>query len=361
MQQKQYQLEQIDSPILAIAPIQTDENNLYILSQNGCLYRYDVLQQQLFTIFNNITLPILNTRELRHYGTPIYDIKCSANGKFVAIYVDYGQFGIILDIEKQRTILEIDTQNYYEDTVPFSLAFTTFEHDDIVIYRSDWNRLESFNLSQNISTTARYIAPYERNHRPEHYLDYFHGALYVSPNDEYILDDGWVWQPYAVPHLWSLPTWLMQNPFESEDGASLQAVIFDEEDWDYPMCWLDNQRFALWHTQRDRYEHMPDQHESMTCLHLRICQILANKSLQTSIWQMPEQRQKLFHIYADQDKILIIGNENISLYDLNHQQLIAQIPNNFRQKQHIKRQSLWAFQHTQLIEIYYGNMDSSDA
>ena len=359
MQQKQYQLEQIDSHILAIAPIE-QQHALIILTLQGTLYHFNLQQHQL-TAITTLELPPLNNGKDHFYHPPCYALHVSKQGLYVAIVVDFGQFGQVIELATGDVALHMDTQNYHEDTVPFSLAFSTLEQDEIVIYRSDWNRLESYNLSQKCSTTTRHIAPYERENRPEHYLDYFHGALYVSPNDEYILDDGWVWQPYAVPHLWSLPTWLMQNPFESEDGASLQAVIFDEEDWDYPMCWLDNQRFALWHTQRDRYEHMPDQHESMPCLHLRICQILANKSLQTSIWQMPEQRQKLFHIYADQDKILIIGNENISLYDLNHQQLIAQIPNNFRQKQHIKRQSLWAFQHTQLIEIYYGNMDSSDA
>lgn len=255
MQQKQYSLTQLDSEILAISPIEADENLLYILTIQGHLYCYHIAEQQLQPVYAEaITLPILNTREA-HYHTPSYNLKCSGNGRFIAIYVDYGQFGIIIDTNTQNVVLGIDTQNYHEDTVPFSLAFSTFEHDDIVIYRSDWNRLETFNLSKNISNTVRYIAPYERGNRPEHYLDYFHGALYVSPTAKYILDDGWVWQGIARAHLWSLTDWFSKNPFESENGQSLQSIAFEEEGWNYPICWLDHYTFAMWQTIISTEEH----------------------------------------------------------------------------------------------------------
>lgn len=363
MKQKHYQIPQLDSDILAISPIELDKNRLYILTQQGYLYRYQITQQQLHKVCEDaITLPILNTRETS-YRAPFYEMKCTNNGQFIAIYVNYGQFGIIIDTQTQQIVLAIDTQNYHEDTVPFSLAFSTFEHDEIVIYRSDWNRLETFNLSQNISTTERYIAPYERENRPEHYLDYFHGALYVSPNHHYILDDGWVWHPYGYPQVWSLQHWLSHNPFESEDGQSLQSFLFDEENWDDPMCWLDNNTFALWQTTLRAEENGGEGHESVACLHLRICQVLQNpnlknpnlknQNLKNEIWRFPEQTQKLFHIYVDDGTFIFVGNENISLYDIASQTLIAHIPNHLPNKQHLKRHSLWAFEHQQLIEITY--------
>lgn len=352
MQQKQYQLSNIDIDILAIYPIETDTNSLYILTENGRLYRYDILQQQLFTVLNAITLPILNHRELRHYGTPCYNMKCSANGKFVAIYVDYGQFGIVIDTEKKRTVLKIDTQNYYEDTVPFSLAFTILEDDDIVIYRSLWNRLECFNLSKNISPTERYIAPYEQENRPEHCLDYFHGALHVSPNAESIFDDGWVWSPVAMPCVWSLTHWLKHNPFESEDGKSLQRLCIRDY-WGAPVCWLDDQHIAIWLIQiwdEDEFEVKPIP-ENQAGIHiLSMHNTMWDQDYVARYWEMPQQTQEIFNMYVDDAKLLLVGNENISCYDIKTRQLIQQIPNTLPNKHHINRRSLWAWQRNTLIE-----------
>ena len=363
MQQKQYSLTQLDSDILAICPIEADKNSLYILTIQGHLYCYQITEQQLQPVCAEaITLPTLNNRELRHYGTPVYDMKCSDNGKFIAIFVDYGQFGIVIDTKTQNVVLEIDTQNYYEDTVPFSLAFSTFEYDDIVIYRSDWNKLDTFNLTQQSSPTERTIAPYE-DERPEHYLDYFHGALYVSPNGENILDDGWVWQPVAVPSAWSIRTWLTKNPFESEDGASLVQPCY-RDNWDYPMCWINNETVALWHIElwdEDEFDLKPIP-ENKLGVHLikPLSENMWDNDYVPRYWEMPEQSQKILNLYADQGKLIVIGNENISIYDITNQTFIAQITNTSPNKQHLKRHSLWAFQKNILIETPYSNLQLAD-
>ncbi len=357
MQQKQYLIEQLDSDILAINPIEADENSLYLLTQHGDLYYYHISKQQLIQVYKAITLPILNHRELRHYGTPVYDMKCSANGKFVAIFVNYGQFGIVIDIEKQQTILNIDTQNYYEDTVPFSLAFTTFEHDDIIIYRSNWNKLDTFNLTKQSSTTERTIAPYE-DERPEHYLDYFHGALYVSPNAEYILDDGWVWQPVAVPSIWSIRTWLTQNPFESEDGTSLTQSCY-RDNWGYPMCWINDETVSLWRIElwdEDEFD-LKNIPENKLGVHLikPLSESMWDDNYSPNYWQMPEHTQKILNMYADDDKLMIIGNENISIYDISTRTLLKQIDNHLSQKQHKKRKNLFSYYENTIFETQYAN------
>ena len=353
MQQKQYLIEQLDSDILALSPIEADENSLYLLTQHGDLYRYHIAEQQLKQVCEAITLPILNHRELRHYGTPVYDMKCSANGKFVAIFVNYGQFGIVIDIKKQQTILNIDTQNYYEDTVPFSLAFTTFEHDDIVIYRSNWNKLDTFNLTKQSSTTERTIAPYE-DERPEHDLNYFHGALYISPNAESIFDDGWVWTPVAMPSVWSLTDWLKKNPFESEDGASRERLCMRDY-WGASVCWLDDQHIAMWLIQiwdEDEFDLKPIP-ENQAGIHI----LSKNKTMwdedySPTYWEMPEQTQKILNMYADDGKLMIIGNENISIYEIATRKLLETFPNTLSRKLQISSHRLWAFQGKTLFEIY---------
>lgn len=160
MKQKHYNLKGLDSEILDITAIDADTCKIYIVTEKGYLYCYNLTQQQLQQLFiTPLPLPVLNNRELRHYGTPKYQIKCSANGKFIAVYVDHGQFGVVINTQTLETVLHIDSQNYYEDTVSFSLAFAQFNSQDICIYRSDWNRLEAFNLTTNQLLTERYILP----------------------------------------------------------------------------------------------------------------------------------------------------------------------------------------------------------
>jgi hypothetical protein len=67
----------------------------------------------------------------------------------------------------------------------------------------------------------------------------------VSPDYEWILDNGWVWQPAGVPAVWSLARWLGENMWESEDGPS-RKELSPQYDWDSPCCWIDDRTVALW-------------------------------------------------------------------------------------------------------------------
>lgn len=81
--------------------------------------------------------------------------------------------------------------------------------------------------------------------RPPYDLDYFHGGLTVSPGGEWIADNGWVWSPVGVIATWSLRRWIGDNAWESEDGPS-RRDLWDDDDWDKPLCWLDGRRLAVW-------------------------------------------------------------------------------------------------------------------
>src|SRR5262249_3448308 len=80
----------------------------------------------------------------------------------------------------------------------------------------------------------------------EHYLDYFHCSLVVSPGQTMIADAGWVWHPVGIVTAWSLERWLGENVWESEDGPSRQRVLWRDYYWGGPMCWLDERRLAVW-------------------------------------------------------------------------------------------------------------------
>lgn len=107
--------------------------------------------------------------------------------------------------------------------------------------------LDAFEATTGRLLTERGPTSYTREQtRPPHYLDYFHGALHVSPDGRWIVDDGWVWAPVGAPRAWSLDGWLDANVWEGEDGESCIRFRQLPYHWDSPMCWLDERRVVLW-------------------------------------------------------------------------------------------------------------------
>ena len=77
-------------------------------------------------------------------------------------------------------------------------------------------------MTGRLLTERTYAPPPGGKGRPEHYLDYFHGTLAVSPDQQWIVDDGWVWAPAGIPRTWNFRRWIEENPWESEDGPSVR-------------------------------------------------------------------------------------------------------------------------------------------
>jgi hypothetical protein len=94
--------------------------------------------------------------------------------------------------------------------------------------------------------TSREHGPIPEGARPEHDLDYFHGALYLSPAGEWLADDGWVWHPVGRVRAFSLARWLEENVWESEDGASARSVCERSYFWGGSICWTGPRTLAVW-------------------------------------------------------------------------------------------------------------------
>lgn len=95
--------------------------------------------------------------------------------------------------------------------------------------------------------TARELTSYQRGEpRPDHYLDYFHGGLVVSLGGTFVADNGWVWSPVGMVVVWDIHHWVKENPWESEDGPSRHTVCSRWYHWDGPLCWVADDRLAVW-------------------------------------------------------------------------------------------------------------------
>ena len=168
----------------------------------------------------------------------------SQSGKFAALVNDYGQFGQVFDLHEKRVMMQLNRGDYQPETQPFPVAFFQNDGRDLLVHAVDWNRLEISDPQNGELLTARDAMKYEKE-PPEHYLNYFHGALHVSPNGKHIVDDGWVWHPVGSVAIWNLEDWLQSNPYESEDGESRRELAFRNYYWNVPICWIDENRVAV--------------------------------------------------------------------------------------------------------------------
>jgi hypothetical protein len=169
----------------------------------------------------------------------------SASGLFAAVVNDYGRLGEVIDLRAGRVTMALDNGGGHAETVPFSLAFARHQGRDVVIHRTAWNRLDVSDAASGRLLTAREPTSYLSGEpRPGHYLDYFHGALDLSPDGTRIFDDGWIWHPAGIPVTWELAAWLDGNPWESEDGPT-RTGFCGLEYWDRTFTWIGSHRVAI--------------------------------------------------------------------------------------------------------------------
>jgi hypothetical protein len=222
-----------------------------ILSGDGAIYRLNANSVDWShvgkTTFVEAAQPLADQEErarIRYrFPKATRHFHASAEGRFAGVVNDHGRYGEVIDLVSGRVTMTIDGGDYHPETVPLSFAFARHDGRTVVIHRTKWNRLDVSD-----PRTGELLTPRESpsaDPRGDHYLDYFHGALYVQPENEYVLDDGWIWHPLGVPTVWSLSRWVRENAWESEDGPTKRDVCPRDSYWNHGMCWLDSKRLAI--------------------------------------------------------------------------------------------------------------------
>lgn len=173
-------------------------------------------------------------------------LHASSDGRFAAVVNDYGRYGQVIDLGTGAVTMELDGGDHHPETVPFSLAFARCGDQTVVVHRTAWNRLDVSDPASGLLLTGREpTQPAHGEEWPPHYLDYFHGALHLSPTGQWLTDDGWVWHPVGMPVTWDLRAWLDTNVWESEDGPTRRYLCGRDYLWDTPMCWIGPTRLAV--------------------------------------------------------------------------------------------------------------------
>lgn len=184
-------------------------------------------------------------------------LRVDAAGRFAVVGTDFGRHGAVLDLADGRTTMPLDGGGYRPDTVPFGAAFAEHEGRTVLVHRTAWNRVDVSDPATGALLTARETPEggSAKDPQPPHYIDYFHGALAVSPDGRWVADNGWIWHPRGVPTLWSLTAWLAGGVWESEDGPT-RRTFGQSWEWRTPMCWLDDRHVALGGYEGGYYDYL---------------------------------------------------------------------------------------------------------
>jgi hypothetical protein len=233
--------------IVDIAPLQQERRSIWLLlTEDGGLHRFEADTGTSQLLCSEI-LPPHESNPHPYRNKPIRPrLHAYAHGEFAALVNDYGCHGSVIDLRSGKITLALHGGDYWQSTVPFSFAFSSWQGNVVVIHRTDWNRLDVSDASSGRLISDRGPTSYQQGQeRPAHYLDYFHGALYLSPGGTRILDDGWVWHPLGEPVVWSMNRWLSENVWEAEDGPSKIDVCGRDSYWDHGNAWLDEDTVAI--------------------------------------------------------------------------------------------------------------------
>lgn len=232
--------EPLAQPILDITPVQSFDRNLWVaVTRAGELLRID-LDERSPSLLCRLPDAAVNLSEQ-------VSLHVSGDGRFAAVVNTKGRSGVVVDLKVGKAIMSLDRGDYRYQHCTFPVAFCEMAGRLLLIHGTAWNRLDVSDPETGELLTARSPTSYQRDEdRPEHYLDYFHCGLTVSPDQEYIADNGWVWHPVGVVASWSIRRWLRDNVWESEDGGSKKRLCRRNYFWDGPLCWVGGDRLAVW-------------------------------------------------------------------------------------------------------------------
>jgi hypothetical protein len=233
-------------PIIDITPIAAaPDSEWLLLTEDGRISRFHA-DSGMWQMLALTTVPDEPDHEPWMNHRLRRRLHVSANGRYAAVVNDFGRHGQVIDLATGNVTLPLDGGGYHAETVPLSIAFAEHAGQTMVIHRTAWNRLDVSDAATGQLVTPRQPTAYGKSEsRPEHYLDYFHGRLFVSPGGRRIADDGWVWSPVGMPTVWDIHAWLAGNVWESEDGSSRHQLCQRWYHWNKPMCWLDDERIVV--------------------------------------------------------------------------------------------------------------------
>ncbi len=326
--------------------------HLLLLTEDGTLFGID-RDGGTCVALSKLSLPPLPPSDAGcYFGAPAWRLHASADGAYAAIVVDKGTEGVVVQVSSGVVTMRLDGDDYHSDTVPFSACFVRFQGRNILIHRTDWNRLDATDPATGEVLTERHFATYEAGGpRPAHYLDYFHGQLRASPDGSRVIDDGWVWHPVAVMRSWSVANWLESNPWESEDGDSVMDFAM-RDDWSTPACWINDKQVALagvsdW--DGDECE------EKNRTAGVQIIDATQGDQLPADKWLMALSDANIRQLFCDGQRLIVAATTQTTVWHIASRSRVSALPDFCATLYDIDRACLLAVEPEGIVECFLGD------
>jgi ribA/ribD-fused uncharacterized protein len=226
-------------PLADLQPMQDEPGAFLALTRAGELLRVDLGRRAASSSGRLPDAAVDMSGEI--------NLRPSRDGRLAAVVEAHGRRGVVLELGSGRVRMELLRDDYHIKHTRFPVAFFELDGRLLLAHGTAWNRLDVSDPWTGLRLTERGPTSDQQSEpRADHGLDYFHGALLVSPDGEWVIDNGWVWAPFGIVRTFSLRRWVDENLWESEDGASGKDLCARGYYWDGPVCWLDARTVAVW-------------------------------------------------------------------------------------------------------------------
>ena len=139
-----------------------------------------------FAILNSRTAELNTLYRLSKLGFKIdaEAVLCvSFKNDFAACFRASGQHAIVFDLKTGAITARIDRGSYHSENSYFPIAFFEYQQRTLLVAGTDWNRLDIFEPGSGTLLTKRVFGEVKKEKLPDHYLNYFHAQLLVSPKE----------------------------------------------------------------------------------------------------------------------------------------------------------------------------------
>lgn len=241
----------IPGEVSAFQPVPAaSDSRCLLLTTDGTLFQLDLLRGSCERL--------MSLAETGISLKPKYSLLVSPRGDMAAVVEARGREGAVLDLEAGRVSMRLDRGGYHPEQTEFPAAFFEYGGTLRLVHGTSWNRLDISDPRSGRLLTDRAPTSYRRGEdKPQHYLDYFHGELTISPSGAWVADNGWNWHPVGAVVAWSLRRWAEGNPWESEDGPTRRSLCVRNYYWGGPLCWIDDATLAVWGYGNDEENLIP--------------------------------------------------------------------------------------------------------
>jgi hypothetical protein len=185
--------------VLCALPIENIREHLWALCTSSTLYLVDFDRAKICSEFSIAELGFSDLTQIQ--------LRVSRDARYLAVAGLFELSGCVYNRITGLASMIFERDKYHHDVTPFPFAFFEHEGKQLFIYATAWNKLDVFDPENGQILTSRELSEcYPNESYPEHYLDYFHGRLLVSPDQQTVVDDGWVWAPVGRVSAWCQET-----------------------------------------------------------------------------------------------------------------------------------------------------------